>query len=84
MFDKLDEASLSLAMDYLQVAAWLAGFISARNQFDVSTDGNLTKGTDTKDWMNWIFSYCRQHPTSEIFTAALDFSNNLKASNKPN
>jgi hypothetical protein len=63
--------------DYLAVVGWLQGFFSARNLFDLSIDGDLTQGTKWLDWMDWTFSYCREHPTSTLFDAGIGLSNAL-------
>ena len=62
---------------YMAVVGWLQGFFSARNLFDLSIDGDFTQGTKSLDWMNWMFSYCREHPTSTLFDAGIGVSNVL-------
>ena len=68
--------------DYMAVVGWLQGFFSARNLFDLSIDGDLTQGSKWFDWMNWTFSYCRDHPTSTLFDAGVGLSNVLARSYK--
>jgi hypothetical protein len=63
---------------YMAVIGWLQGFFSAQNLFDLSIDGNFTQGTKSIDWMNWMFSYCREHPTKTLFDAGIGLSNALK------
>ena len=65
---------------YMAVIGWLQGFFSAQNLFDLSIDGNFTQGTKSIDWMNWMFSYCREHPTNTLFDAGIGLSNTLKRS----
>jgi len=63
---------------YMAVIGWLQGFFSAQNLFDLSIDGNFTQGTKSIDWMNWMFSYCRENPTKTLFDAGIGLSNELK------
>jgi hypothetical protein len=63
---------------YMAVIGWLQGFFSAQNLFDLSIDSDFTQGTRSIDWMNWMFSYCREHPTSTLFDAGIGLSNSLK------
>jgi hypothetical protein len=62
----------------MAVIGWLQGFFSAQNLFDLSIDGNFTQGTKSIDWMNWMFDYCREHPTKTLFDAGIGLSNELK------
>jgi hypothetical protein len=64
----------------MAVVGWLQGFFSARNLFDLSIDGDLTQGSRWFEWMNWTFSYCREHPTSTLFDAGVRLSNVLAKS----
>ena len=63
---------------YMAVIGWLQGFFSAQNLFDLSIDGNFTQGTRSIDWMNWMFDYCREHPSKTLFDAGIGLSNTLK------
>jgi hypothetical protein len=63
---------------YMAVVGWLQGFFSAQNLFDLSVDSDFTQGTKSLDWMNWIFSYCREHPGGTLFDAGIGLSNSLK------
>jgi hypothetical protein len=63
---------------YMSVIGWLQGFFSAQNLFDLSVDSDFTQGTKSIDWMNWMFSYCREHPTNTLFDAGIGLSNTLK------
>jgi hypothetical protein len=63
---------------YMAVIGWLQGFFSAQNLFDLSIDSDFTQGTKSIDWMNWMFSYCREHPTNTLFDAGIGLSNALK------
>ena len=74
---RLDYLHPQRGATYMAVIGWLQGFFSARNLFDLSIDGDLTKGTRSLDWMNWMFSYCREHPASTLFEAGIGLSNKL-------
>ncbi len=63
---------------YMAVIGWLQGFFSAQNLFDLSIDSDFTQGTKSIDWMNWMFSYCREHPNNTLFDAGIGLSNSLK------
>jgi hypothetical protein len=58
----------------MQVTGWLRGYFTGRNQFDERTDGDVTKDTREKEWMPWIFSYCRSHPTEILLQAAIELT----------
>jgi hypothetical protein len=66
-----------LLTEYFQVAGWLRGFFSARNLFFRPADGDTTKNTTEKEWMPWIYSYCRAHPTAGLAEAAEQLSQRL-------
>jgi hypothetical protein len=59
---------MELLHEYLGVTGWLRGYFTAINNVR-SLNGltsDVTKGTEQKDWMPWIYSYCRAHPTENI------------------
>src|SRR5262245_39856507 len=66
-----------LALDYREVAGWLQGFFTAWNH-SKDTDGDITKGTKPYQWMAWIFSYCRTHPSENLPGAAFEFMNAMR------
>ena len=74
---RLDYLHPQRGATYMAVIGWLQGFFSGRNLFDLSIDGDLTKGTKSLEWMNWMFNYCRQHPASTLFEAGVGLSNSL-------
>lgn len=74
---RLDYLHPQRGATYMAVVRWLQGFFSARNLFDLSIDGDFTQGTTSPDWMNWMFSYCREHPASTLFDAGIGLSNVL-------
>ena len=75
---KLDYLHPQRGATYMAVMGWLQGFFSAQNLFDLSIDGDFTQGTKSLDWMNWIFSYCRENPSRTLFDAGIGLSNSLK------
>ena len=79
---KLDYLHPQRGATYMAVMGWLQGFFSAQNLFDLSIDGDFTQGTKSLDWMNWIFSYCREHPGGTLFDAGIGLSNSLKQAYK--
>ena len=74
---RLDYLHPQRGADYMAVVGWLQGFFSARNLFDVSIDGDFTQGSKSIDWMNWMFGFCRDHPTKTLFDAGIGLSNVL-------
>ena len=77
---RLDYLHPQRGATYMAVLGWLQGFFSARNLFDLSVDGDITQGTRSLDWMNWMFEYCRAHPNSTLFDAGIGLSNALAKS----
>jgi len=67
----------NFAIGYRAVAGWLRGFFTAIN-LDARSDGNVTKGATTYQMMDWIFSYCRAHPSVTLDLAAFEFMNALR------
>jgi hypothetical protein len=79
---RLDYLHPQRGATYMAVIGWLQGFFSAQNLFDLSVDGDFTQGTKSIDWMNWMFSYCRDNPTKTLFDAGIGLSNTLKRAYK--
>jgi len=79
---KLDYRHPQRGADYMAIVGWLQGFFSARNLFDLSIDGDFTQGSKQIDWMNWIFSYCQDHPANTLFDAGIGLSQVLAKSYK--
>ncbi len=62
-----DKNKMELLHQYIDVTGWLRGYFTAMNiarSFRGLPD--VTSGTTQKEWMPWIFSYCRSHPTENI------------------
>jgi hypothetical protein len=79
---KLDYLHPQRGADYMAIVGWLQGFFSGRNLFDLSIDGDFTQGSKQIDWMNWIFSYCQDHPANTLFDAGIGLSQVLAKSYK--
>lgn len=47
----------------------------------VTADKDVTRGTTHKEWMPWIYSYCRAHPTENLESAALELVKALSSKN---
>jgi hypothetical protein len=63
-----DKNQMELLHRYFQVTSWLRGYFTAMNTaraFNGLTP-DATNHTTQKEWMPWIFSYCRSHPTDTI------------------
>jgi hypothetical protein len=88
-FEKLDQANnkinvpmstagMQLYGDYAEVAGWLQGYFTGWNVWNTqSSGGNLTKETRATEWITWILSYCRNHPSSTLLEAANELANAL-------
>jgi len=68
---------VQLAADYNTVVGWLQGFFTAWN-INPTSDGDVTKQTNPYQWMAWIFSYCRAHPSGELLNAASELMNAMR------
>ena len=65
-----DPNQMELFARYRAVTGWLRGFFTALNIFGVMKTGDVTKDTTPKEWMPWIYSYCRSHPKDNLVNAA--------------
>jgi hypothetical protein len=69
-----DKTQMELLHSYFSVTGWLRGFFTAMNvarSFSGLTP-DATKSTEQKQWMPWIYSYCRAHPTENIEDVAIE------------
>lgn len=73
-----DANQLELYRRYQVVSGWLRGFFTAINLF-VMSDSEVTKNTTEKEWMPWIYSYCRSHPKDNVVQAALELAQALSS-----
>ena len=64
-----------LTLDYNAVISWLQGFISAQS---VLVSDDTSGPVRMKQWMTWLFSYCRTNPNKSIVDAALQLSDTLR------
>jgi hypothetical protein len=63
-----DPNQVELFHSYIRVTSWLRGYFTAMNvarSFNGLTP-DATNGTTQEEWMPWIFSYCRSHPTENL------------------
>jgi hypothetical protein len=72
-----NDAGSPLVSDYVAATSWVQGFFSAWNFYKPNADGNLTKETHPKQWMSWIFSYCREHPSGSLVDASMGLADAL-------
>ena len=79
-----DPNQIELLNEYYGVAGWLRGFFTGMNFFDLSQDGDVAKLTTEKEWMPWIYSYCRSHPTDTLPNAAYQLGQALSGSSEKN
>ena len=66
------------------VTGWLRGFFTAMNAFAPIADRDVTKDIKDKDWMPWIYSYCRSHPKDNLVKVALGLAKALSGSSNKN
>jgi len=79
-----DPNQIELLNRYFGVAGWLRGFFTGANLFDLTTDGDVAKHTTEKEWMPWIYSYCRSHPTENLLDAAFQLGKALSGTGGKN
>jgi hypothetical protein len=64
---------------YLPKRAWVQGYISALNIWDVRGVFDIIEGTDKDAITAWLDSYCQQHPIDHIADAAAKLADDLTA-----
>ena len=71
-----DHNQTQLLHEYIQVTGWLRGYFSAMNYFRAlnGLTPDVTKKTDHQEWMPWIYSYCRSHPTENLEDVAQELA----------
>jgi hypothetical protein len=79
-----DPNQIELLNEYFGVASWLRGFFTGMNFFDLTQDGDVAKHTTEKEWMPWIYSYCRSHPTDTLPNAAYQLGKALSGADEKN
>jgi hypothetical protein len=67
----ISPTNVRLLIDKANTIGWLKGFFTARNFFDETTDGNITKGSTPSEWMHKVFNFCRAHPSATLSEGAL-------------
>jgi hypothetical protein len=72
-----NDSGVQLASDYVAATSWVQGFFTAWNFYKPNADGNLTRGTRPYQWMTWIFSYCRTHPSGSLVDASMELADAL-------
>lgn len=73
---------MDLVLHYYAVVGWLRGYFTALNlvrSFNGLTP-DATKSTEQKEWMPWIYSYCRSHPTDNLEDVATELVKSFSAS----
>jgi hypothetical protein len=73
----LSSGDLNLAGDYQAFIGWLMGYVTARNAYDPNISPTTGAGTRPIEWMNWVYSYCRSHPSDEAIAVAYELSSTL-------
>jgi hypothetical protein len=53
---------------YIETLGWLEGYFTAMNMYDSRTAGDITMGTSGREWMVWIFNYCKSNPWAHCLT----------------
>src|SRR5262249_8177863 len=76
-----DKNQMELLHSYFQVTGWLRGFFTEVNIIRSLNGGtpDVTKGSTQKEWMPWIYSYCRAHPTENLESAASELGKALSS-----
>jgi len=63
-----------LAGNYVEILGWLEGYFTAMNMYDSRTAGDITMGTKGREWMVWIFNYCKSNPWATLPQASSELS----------
>jgi hypothetical protein len=74
LIDTRDPNQRELLVRYFEVVGWLRGFFTAMN-YSRAFSGltpDATNHTTQKEWMPWIYSYCRAHPAENIEDVATE------------
>lgn len=69
--------NIQLVGNYLEIVGWLEGYFTAMNAYDSRTAGDLTMGTKGREWMVWIFNYCKSNPWAILPQASSELSKAL-------
>ena len=77
-----DNNQMELLHRYFEVVGWLRGFFTEVNIIRSLNGGtpDVTKGTTQKEWLPWIYSYCRAHPSENLENAAEQLGKALSSS----
>jgi hypothetical protein len=59
---------------YLEIVGWLEGYFTAMNMYDSRTGGDITMGTKGREWMVWMFNYCKSNPWATLSNASYELS----------
>src|SRR5262249_34179216 len=65
---------LQLVGDFLAIEGWLQGYFTAMNMYDSRTAGDITMHTKPREWMVWIFNYCKSNPWATLPQAGYELS----------
>jgi hypothetical protein len=66
--------NFQLVVDFVAIEGWLQGFFTAMNMYDSRTAGDITMHTKPREWMNWIFNYCKSNPWATLHEASSELS----------
>jgi hypothetical protein len=50
--------------------SWLGGYVSAFNNYERPSSGNLASGVDFEGMEQWVSGYCAKNPLEKIDTGA--------------
>jgi hypothetical protein len=64
---------------FVQGREWISGFITAYNWYEHPiSGGNISAGTDREGMYAWLDKYCRENPTTTVFSAATKLIEHLR------
>jgi hypothetical protein len=69
--------NFQLVGDLSQIMGWLQGYFTALNQYDSRTGGDIAMDIKEREWMAWIYNYCRTHPLETLIQAGPALANAL-------
>ncbi|HUE11920.1 MAG TPA: hypothetical protein VMQ54_13305 [Steroidobacteraceae bacterium] len=50
--------------------SWLAGYVTAFNNYAEHQSGNISDGTDADGLFSWVDAYCQANPLDNLFRAS--------------
>jgi hypothetical protein len=66
--------NVGLVAQFSEVLGWLEGYFTAMNIYDNRTGGDVSLNTKRREWMVWIYDYCKSNPHSSLVEASSELA----------